>query len=200
MLNSNIIIFITKYKRTITILFFSIILAVFGSIYLQTMTMQFVVGGHHGANGTGHDELNMPGLKGEDATDIESKELAIMFRNFEKISRKVTNLPNGIRTITFSSDKKIMAVLASHTIGMINRVAEGLDPKVIIQSKTLNILFDRREKIINNIENTPEGIVVTQTSIDPEVVIALQTHAAEVTDLVNRGMVAAHEKMAKQNE
>jgi len=69
--------------------------------------------GHHGADGTGHDEVNMPGLRGLDATPEESAELATMFRNYPKISSEVTNLPNGIRTITFSEDEEIMAVLAA---------------------------------------------------------------------------------------
>lgn len=33
----------------------------------------------HGADGTGHDEVNMPGLRGLDATPEESAELAVMF-------------------------------------------------------------------------------------------------------------------------
>jgi hypothetical protein len=34
---------------------------------------------------------------------------------------------------------------------------------------------------------------VVQTSSDPETVAALQKHASEVSDLVKRGMAAAHE-------
>ena len=60
--------------------------------------------GHgHGADGTGHDEVNMPGLRGQNATPEESAELAVLFRNFETITREVTELPNGIRTVTRSS-------------------------------------------------------------------------------------------------
>jgi hypothetical protein len=39
---------------------------------------------------------------------------------------------------------------------------------------------------------------VVQTSGDPETALALQTHAAEVSDLVKRGMIAAHEGMMKR--
>jgi hypothetical protein len=55
----------------------------------------------HGA-GHQHDMVNMPGLKGRDATAEESEELAVMFNRFEEISRSVENLPNGIRTVTFA--------------------------------------------------------------------------------------------------
>ncbi|MGH1424435.1 MAG: hypothetical protein ACRBBU_06875 [Pseudooceanicola sp.] len=152
--------------------------------------------GHgHGADGTGHDEATMPGLRGLDATPLESSELATMFRNFNAITREVTNLPNGIRTITYSADADLMAVVVSHVVGMIDRVEEGRDPKVFIQSPTLDILFERRDRITTEIDSTDQGIIVIQTSNDPEVVAALQTHASEVSDMVDRGMQAVHDMM-----
>ena len=45
---------------------------------------------------------------------------------------------------------------------------------------------------------TDEGIVVTQTSDDPDMVEALQTHAAEVSDMADRGMAAVHERMMRR--
>ncbi|MBL4813482.1 MAG: hypothetical protein JKX69_14270 [Rhodobacteraceae bacterium] len=154
----------------------------------------------HGADGTGHDEVNMPGLRGADATPEESADLAIMFRNFENITREVTNLPNGIRTITFSEDTELMGIVVGHVVGMINRVEEGRDPQIIIQSATLDILFERRDSIVTEIETTDAGIVVTQTSDDPEVAAALQVHAGEVSAMVERGMEAVHEMMMQQGE
>jgi len=153
---------------------------------------------NHGHDGTGHDEVRMPGLQGKYATTQESAELAEMFRNFQNITREVTYLPNGIRTITFSEDEELMSVVVSHVIGMINRVDEGRDPKIIIQSPTLDILFERRDRIVTAIETTDQGIIVIQTSDDPEVVAALQIHAEEVTDLVDRGMQAVHEALMKR--
>ena len=44
---------------------------------------------------------------------------------------------------------------------------------------------------------TEAGIVVTQTSEDPDLVAAFQTHAAEVTVMVDRGMEAVHERMMR---
>jgi len=40
----------------------------------------------HGADGTGHDEVNMPGLRGENATAAESAEIATLFRAFETLT------------------------------------------------------------------------------------------------------------------
>lgn len=188
----------TKFKNLFLIGIAILVLVGAAAFYLKDTGLRHMAGNHHGADGTGHDEVNMPGLVGEDATAAESEELAIMFRNFEKISRTVTVLPNGISTITFSKDEELMGVIQSHAVGMVNRLSEGRDPKVIIQSKTLDILFERREKIVTKIETTPKGVVVIQTSDDPEVVAALQTHAAEVTGMANRGMEAVHETLMRQ--
>ena len=163
---------------------------------LYMMSHHMSGGGHmHGADGTGHDEINMPGLRRENATPEESAELAVMFRNFGTITREVTNLPNGIRTVTRSSDEEVMNQLVSHVFGMIRRVEDKDDPKILIQSRTLDVFFQREDKIESEIELTDEGIVVTQTSQDTELVAALQEHAAEVTDMADRGMEAVHEKM-----
>jgi hypothetical protein len=155
--------------------------------------------GMHGHGpGMGHDMAGMPGLRGLDATPEESAELAAMFGNFDRIERTVTNLPDGIRTVTFSEDEELMSVVVSHVVGMIARVEQGRDPQVFIQSPTLDILFERRDTITTIIETTEEGIVVVQTTVDPEVAAALHRHAAEVSDMVDRGMEAVHEAMMKR--
>lgn len=156
-------------------------------------------GGHmHGADGMGHDEVTMPGLRGLDASPEESAELAVMFRSFPGLNREVELLPDGIRTYTWSDDPALAAVLVSHVGGMLQRVDEGRDPKVFIQSPTLDILFARRETISTEIEVTDTGVWVTQTSTDPEVVAALQKHAGEVSDMAARGMMAVHEMMMQR--
>ena len=122
---------------------------------LYMMSQHMSGGGHmHGADGTGHDEINMPGLRGENATPEESAELAVMFRNFGTITREVTNLPNGIRTVTRSSDEEVMNQLVSHVFGMIRRVEDKDDPKILIQSRTLDVFFQRGDKIESEIELT----------------------------------------------
>ena len=158
--------------------------------------------GHGNGGGLGahrHDEATMPGLRGENVTEAESAEMALLFRRFETLSREVQALPNGIRTITRSSDADVMAALVSHVAVMIGRVEVGDDPQVFIQSPTLDIFFERHDTLQTEIEITDQGIVVTQTSTDPELVAALQTHADEVSDMVERGMQAVHERMMRQH-
>ncbi len=155
--------------------------------------------GHgHGAGMGMHDEATMPGLRGANATQEESAELAVMFRNFNTITREVENLPDGIRTVTRSSDPDVMDMLVSHAVGMIDRVSRNDDPKILIQSTTLDTFFMHGDEIRSDIEITDDGLVVVQTSDNRALVEALHVHAAEVSDMADRGMAAVHDLMMKQ--
>lgn len=145
-----------------------------------------------------HDEATMPGLRGENASPQESAEIALLFRNFETISRQVTNLPNGIRTVTSSNVPEVMDALVSHSVGMIDRVGQKDDPKIIIQSPTLDVFFLHGDEITSEVSVEDEGLVVIQTSDNPKVVAALHAHAAEVSAMADRGMAAVHEMMMQQ--
>lgn len=139
----------------------------------------------------------MMGMHGGSASATEMQELHEMFVDHDKIKRSVTNLPNGIRTLTESDDPKMTRILVSHVAGMIKRVEEGRNPRLPMQSPQLEIIFRNKDKIKTSFEPTPKGIAVTQTSDDAETVTALQKHAIDVTDAVQRGMVAARETMMR---
>jgi len=187
-------------SRKIAIVALAIIgLAIAGAYWFANNAYAHMGGHMHGGDGHGHDEVNMPGLQGENANPFESEELAVLFRNFETITREVTNLPNGIRTVTRSSDADVMDTLVSHVHGMINRVEQGDDPKIIIQSPTLSTFFEFADDIESFIDLTDDGIVVVQTSDNLELVAAMHKHAAEVSELADRGMEAVHEQMMQRN-
>jgi hypothetical protein len=80
---------------------------------------------------------------------------------------------------------------------MDQRVSAQSDPGLPIESPALRSILRNGDKVQTTVETTPNGAIVTQTSGDSETVRALQEHAAEVTDLVQRGMVAIHEAMMK---
>mgnify|MGYP000910230401 FL=1 len=161
---------------------------------------------HHGKSGGAsqgmmqghmHDEMTMPGLQGKDTTDTEVADLKKIFQQHMEIERRVTNLPNGISTFTASNTPEVREAIVSHVSMMVTRLAEGKNPEVIIQSPTLDALFDVHEEIETEIEVTDTGVNVFQTSSNPEVVKLLQTHAAEVSDMSERGMAAVHERMSQ---
>ncbi|MEM5475235.1 hypothetical protein [Pacificibacter sp. AS14] len=144
-----------------------------------------------------HDEVNMPGLIGETTTPDEVDALKELFINHKDLKRTVENLPNGIRTVTTTGNPVLLDALVNHVASMIYRVEDGLDPRIPIQSPTLDLLFEQPEWITTDIEFTDTGVIVVQTSEAPEMIAALQTHAGEVSDLAARGMVAVHETMMK---
>ena len=142
-----------------------------------------------------HDEMNMPGLQGIDTTESEVNDLKNIFKNHKEIKRTVTNLDNGIKTETYSNNEEIRSAIVNHVTLMVTRIQENRNPKVMIQSPTLDKLFNNFDKIETSIELTETGIAVIQTSEDPKVVNLLQTHASEINDMVEKGMRAIHERM-----
>ena len=142
----------------------------------------------------------MPGLRGANATTEESAELQRLFHHFDTITREVTNLPNGIRSVTYSSDPYVMDALVSHVTGMIARVEALDDPQIFIQSPTLDIFFERGDRLTSVIEITDDGIIVEQTTEDRDLVEALHIHAAEVSAMADRGMAAVHEMMMERHQ
>lgn len=160
---------------------------------------QTMQGHGHGARHM-HDEGTMPGLRGENATEQESAEIAILFRGFDTITREVETLPDGIRTVTRSFDPVVAEALISHSVGMIDRVDQLDDPRIVIQSPTLDIFFLRGDRITSSVDITDDGLRVIQTSQDPEMVAALHAHAAEVTAMTERGMAAVHDMMMERGK
>ena len=137
------------------------------------------------------------GMMGGNATASERNDLHELFANHDKIKRTVTNLPDGIRTITESDDPQVAATIQKHVAEMGKRVEGGRDPGLPIETPALHAIFQNKDKIKTTYETTDKGVIAVQTSTDATAVKALQDHAAEVTDLAQRGMVAAHEAMMK---
>jgi len=113
-----------------------------------------------------------------------------------KIQRTVTRLPDGIKTVTESVDSKTAQDIKVHVASMFNRLQE--DKEFNIFSTTLPVIFDSAKNIQSNIEFTTNGAIVTQTSPDPKVALALQAHADEVTELVKGGPTAFHQGLASR--
>ena len=72
-----------------------------------------------------YDEINMPGLQGEDITEYEIDDLKKIFRSHEGIVRSVEKLPNGIITITEAQDVELRDAIVSHVSMMVTHLQEG---------------------------------------------------------------------------
>jgi hypothetical protein len=139
----------------------------------------------------------MMGMNHDSATMAQLQVIHELIVNHDRITRTVTNLPDGIRTVTESDDAQIAQTLKDHVASMGQRVDAGSDPGLPIESPALHAIFKNKDKIKTTIETTANGVVVVQTSTDPETVAALQQHASEVTNLVEGGMAALHTAMMR---
>ncbi|MGB3281100.1 MAG: hypothetical protein WBA92_18110 [Pseudorhodobacter sp.] len=184
-------------KRRRLLLTLGVLVALGGLAYANRYPLEHAIMSR--MHGMGMDHIGGIGIghmfKGVDTTPEEEDELRAMFEGHTQITRSVENLPNGIRTVTEASNPDLRDKLVTHVIGMIDRVDQGRDPKVTIQSLTLDVLFKNRALITTAMDPTETGIIITQTSDDAETVAALQKHAAEVSDLAARGIVSAQEAM-----
>jgi len=143
-------------------------------------------GQHQGMMGAGHDAGIMTGVHE-------------MFVGHEQLTRSVTMLPDGIKTVTESADPRLAQLIKDHVTVSNAQVARGVDPGLPMESDALRAIFRYQAEIRTTVESTATGIVVTQTSSNPDAVAALQQHAAEVTLFVKDGMAAMHAAMMNKH-
>lgn len=156
-----------------------------------------------GPSGMGPGTMGMgPGMMGgahDSATMAQLRDIHAMLINHDRIKRTVTDLPNGIRTVTESDDPQVAALIKKHVAQMSGRVKAGDDPGLPIETPTVHAIFRNKDKIKTSYKTTEKGIIVVQTSTDPDTVAALQKHAGEVSDLVQGGMAALQTAMMQNN-
>jgi hypothetical protein len=120
-----------------------------------------------------------------------------LLANHNRITRTVTKLADGIRTLTESDDPRLAQIIKDHVAAMGQRMRTGQPMGLPIESEALRAMYRNKDKIKTTVEMTAKGVIVAQTSTDPGTVEVLQTHAAEVTALVNGGMQALHTAMMR---
>jgi hypothetical protein len=149
------------------------------------------------AGAQGHGRMGMMGMGRDSATMAQMRVIHELFVNNTRIERSVTNLPNGIRTVTTSADSALARLIKDHVLTMDQRVTRGDDPRLPMESEALRTIFRGKDRIRTVIDSTTSGVIVVQTSSDSSIVAALQQHAAEVSDFVRRGMPAMREAMMR---
>jgi hypothetical protein len=152
----------------------------------------------HGMMGQGMMGRGAMGHGGNAATATHVRDIHALLADHSRIKRTVTNLSDGIRTITESDDPAVAQTIKTHVADMMRRVEAGDNADLPMQTSKLHAIFRNKDKIATKWEATEKGVVVVQTSSDPETVAALQAHAADVTGLVQGGMRALHAAMMRE--
>jgi len=109
-----------------------------------------------------------------------------LFARRDQIRRTVTQIPGGVRATTESDDPAVVAQLREHVQSMYARLKE--DRPINTRDPLFAAIFENAHKIRVQIENTPKGITVTETSTDPKVVALVRRHAEVVSLFIANGM------------
>ena len=108
----------------------------------------------------------------------------------ERIERRVEEIPEGIRAVTWSDDEEVATLIRTHVRQMKARVEDG-DP-IRQMDPVFQEIFEHHEAIEMEIEEVPGGVRVTETSDDPQVVLLIRQHARRaVSEFVADGMERA---------
>ncbi|MEJ2060344.1 MAG: hypothetical protein P8Y64_07640 [Gammaproteobacteria bacterium] len=107
----------------------------------------------------------------------------------EALRRRVVKLDNGIRATTTSPDPQVVALLHDHVPAMHARLEENFPLRR--WDRLYAELFRHRDKIDMQVTLLPNGVEVTETSRDPEVVKLIHAHGDTVDAFVRGGYAAA---------
>lgn len=153
--------------------------------------------GHHAADGPAQEKGGRPfgkmggGPPGDQDFPADRADFQFLLANHEKIRRKVTNLENGVETITESDDPEVAAKIFAHARAMHKRVK--LNRGIHKRDPLFAEIFRNTEKIEMAVGKMPKGVKVLETSDDPYVAKLIQAHAAVVSQFVANGHIEVQE-------
>ena len=119
-----------------------------------------------------------------------------LFMRHAQIRRTVTELPNGIHTVTQSDDPQTAALIRAHVSDMYRR----LDQKRAFpypMSRSVPVMFVHSTAYQRKLELIPKGVAVTETSDDSAMVAVIRAHAREISGFVREGMPAMMREMMR---
>lgn len=108
----------------------------------------------------------------------------------EQIRRTVRNVPGGIRSRTTSRDPELADLIRRHVGQMKKRMEEGrairrMDP-------VFREVFEHHTAIHMETERLPRGVLVIETTPEPQVELLIRQHAHRaVSEFVAQGMARA---------
>ncbi|QDV51136.1 DsrE family protein [Gimesia fumaroli] len=123
------------------------------------------------------------------AHDRDHQDFRFLLMNHQKIKRTVEELPNGVKTLTESSDPQVAAKIKEHVYWMKERI-EKKEP-IRMRDPLFAELFKHADQIKMSYEKTANGVRVTETSANPYVAQLIKAHAKAVSGFVKRGFPEA---------
>ena len=112
-----------------------------------------------------------------------------LFARHAKIRRTVTEIPGGVRAVTESDDPATATLIQAHVSEMYQRLDENRAFPYMM-SRSVPAMFAHSTRYRRKLEALPNGVAITETSNDPEMVAVIKVHAQEISDFVREGMPA----------
>jgi len=108
-----------------------------------------------------------------------------LLENRGAIRRQVNKLLNGVETLTETDNNALRPVLVRHVAAMQHRVEEGRP--IHMRDPLFRELFRNADRIRMDVQATPKGVRVLETSDDPHVASLIQQHAEVVSLFIRNG-------------
>ncbi len=115
-----------------------------------------------------------------------------LLENHWKLNRKTAFLPNGIRSVTRSTDDHLVKVLQEHVAGMKTRFESGR--AIRSWDPLFAALFEFRDQINFHYENEPDGVVAELTSDDPKIIELIIAHDETLHNFIRAGYNTSGER------
>jgi uncharacterized protein YdcH (DUF465 family) len=110
----------------------------------------------------------------------------------DELTRTIEDIPGGVRTTTTTDNPEVLAMLRQHVGEMEALLDEG--GRIRQWDPLFAEIFDHREDIEIEIEEIADGVQITETSSNEEVVKLIRAHARKVDEFVERGWQACREE------
>lgn len=123
---------------------------------------------------------------GKDASHRADMELIhFLLDHREEITRKVTDLPDGVETVTESGNAKVVEKLQAHVQSVYKRVEEKRP--IHARDPLFAEIFRHADRITMKVDKTDQGVRIRETSDDPYVTKLIQAHAQVVNQFLKNG-------------
>ena len=157
---------------------------------------------NHMGDGMMHDDMMGDGMMSEEMRKAmmsrgmgpemmeDMRPIRQMLMNHEQIERRVEDIPDGVKTWTTSEEPAIVSAIQKHVRQMHERLKE--DKPIRQMDPLFNEIFKHADKIDMKIEDLENGVMVIETSADPQVVKLIRQHAHRaVSEFAEQGMQRA---------
>lgn len=131
--------------------------------------------------------------KGKEDHQVDRQTFQYLLAHRKEITRKVTDLANGVETVTESKNREVAAKIQEHAAAMHRRLEEGRP--IHMRDPLFREIFRHADKIQMRVEKTARGVKVRETSADAYVASLIQAHARVVSAFLAKG----HEEVRKDH-